>query len=83
MPSIEDTIDDKIAEIREEFEEVIDGMKNDIDDIGHQIPMNRKQQDQAFDKMNTAMERLQRDLKQLGKQYISQIQIQNLTNPIY
>ena len=71
MPSLEDTIDDKIAEIREEFEEVIDNMKNDIDDISQQIPNNKKHQDQASDKMNTSMERLRRDLKQLGNNLLN------------
>ena len=66
MPSIEDAIDDKVSEVREEFEEIIDQVKNDVDDKTHQIEANRKYQDQSFDKLNTSMDRLKRDLKQLG-----------------
>ena len=66
MPSIEDAIDDKVSEDRDEFEEIIDQVKNDVDDKTHQIEANRKYQDQSFDKLNTSMDRLKRDLKQLG-----------------
>ena len=72
MPSeeaITELIEDKFVTVKEELEEIIDEVKNDVDEKSIQISNNKRSQDQSFDQIHTAMERLRKDLKQLGKSH--------------
>ena len=65
--SIIETIDDKFITVKEELEELIDEVKNEVDDKAVQIANNRRYQDQSFDQLHTAMDKLRKDLKQMGE----------------
>ena len=65
--SIIETIDDKFTTVKEELEEIVDEVKNEVDDKAVQIANNRRYQDQSFDQLHTAMDKLRKDLKQMGE----------------
>ena len=65
--SIAETIDDKFITVKEELEELIDEVKNEVDDKAIQIANNRRYQDQSFDQLHTSMDKLRKELKQMGK----------------
>ena len=69
MPSeeaISELIEDKFVTVKEELEEIIDEVKNDVDEKTVQISNNKRVQDQSFEQIHNAMEKLRKDLKQLG-----------------
>ena len=69
MPSeeaISELIEDKFVTVKEELEEIIDEVKNDVDENTVQISNNKRVQDQSFEQIHNAMEKLRKDLKQLG-----------------
>lgn len=69
MPSeeaITELIEDKFVTVKEELEEIIDEVKNDVDEKTVEINNNKRSQEQSFDKIHHAMEKLRKDLKQLG-----------------
>ena len=65
--SIIETINDKFITAKEELEELIDEVKNEVDDKAVQISSNKRYQEQSFDQLHTAMEKLRKDLKQMGE----------------
>ena len=70
MPSeeaITELIEDKFVTVKEELEEIIDEVKNDVDEKSVEISNNKRSQEQSFEQINNAMEKLRKDLKQLGK----------------
>ena len=70
MPSeeaITELIEDKFVTVKEELEEIIDEVKNDVDEKSVQISNNKRSQEQSFEQIHTAMEKLRKDLKQLGE----------------
>ena len=69
MPSeeaITELIEDKFVTVKEELEEIIDEVKNDVDEKSVEISNNKRSQEQSFAQINNAMEKLRKDLKQLG-----------------
>ena len=69
MPSeeaITELIEDKFVTVKEELEEIIDEVKNDVDEKSVEISNNKRSQDQSFAQIHNAMEKLRKDLKQLG-----------------
>ena len=69
MPSDEalaELIEDKCVTIKEELEELIDEVKNDVDEKSVQISNNKRSQEQSFEQLHNAMAKLRKDLKQLG-----------------
>ena len=69
MPSeeaITELIEDKFVTVKEELEEIIDEVKNDVDEKTVEINNNKRSQEQSFEKIHHAMEKLRKDLKQLG-----------------
>ena len=74
MPSdlaMTELIEDKYVTVKEELEEIIEEVKNDVDEKAIQIKDNKRLQEQSFEQLQTAMAKLRKDLKQLGssKQY--------------
>ena len=70
MPSeeaIAELIEDKFVTVKEELEEIIDEVKNDVDEKSVEISNNKRSQEQSFAQIQNAMEKLRKDLKQLGK----------------
>ena len=70
MPSDEalsELIEDKFVTVKEELEEIIDEVKNDVDEKAVQISNNKRSQEQSFEQLHNAMAKLRKDLKQLGK----------------
>ena len=65
--SINENIEDKFTTVKEELEELIEEVKNEVDDKGIQIANNKRYQEQSFDQIHTAMDKLRKDLKQMGK----------------
>ena len=65
--SVAELIDDKFITVKEELEELIDEVKNEVDDRGTQIAQNKRNQEQSFEQLQTAMEKLRKELKQMGK----------------
>ena len=65
--SVAELIDDKFITVKEELEELIDEVKNEVDDRGTQIAQNKRHQEQSFEQLQTAMEKLRKELKQMGK----------------
>ena len=59
-------IEDKFVTVKEELEEIIDEVKNDVDEKAVQISNNKRSQEQSFEQLHTAMNKLRKDLKQLG-----------------
>ena len=69
MPSeeaIAELIEDKFVTVKEELEEIIDEVKNDVDEKSVEISNNKRSQEQSFEQIHNAMEKLRKDLKQLG-----------------
>ena len=64
--SINENIEDKFTTVKEELEELIDEVKNEVDEKAIQIANNRRYQDQSFAQLHTAMDKLRKDLKQMG-----------------
>ena len=64
---INDMIDDKVTTLREELEEIIEEVKNDVDERQSELSSNRDFQDQSFKKLTIAMDKLRKELKQIGK----------------
>ena len=60
-------IDDKFVTVKEELEEIIEEVKNDVDEKAIEINNNKRIQEQSIDQVHTAMSRLRKDLKQLGE----------------
>ena len=76
MPSeeaISELIEDKFVTVKEELEEIIDEVKNDVDEKTVQISNNKRVQDQSFEQIHNAMEKLRKDLKQLGMVFFVRI----------
>lgn len=69
MPSdlaMTELIEDKYVTVKEELEEIIEEVKNDVDEKAIQIKDNKRLQEQSFEQLQTAMAKLRKDLKQLG-----------------
>ena len=64
---INDMIDDKVTTLKEELEEIIEEVKNDVDERQSELSSNRDFQDQSFKKLTIAMDKLRKELKQFGK----------------
>ena len=78
MPSEEallEIIDDKYMTTKEDLEEIINEVKNDVDEKSVQIRDNKKMQEQSFEQLHTAMEKLRKDLKKLGNHHLKCIKI--------
>ena len=56
--SINENIEDKFTTVKEELEELIEEVKNEVDDKGIQIANNKRYQEQSFDQIHTAMDKL-------------------------
>ena len=61
-------VEDKFVTVKEELEEMIEDVKNDVDEKSIEINNNKRLQEQSFDQINIAMTKLRKDLKQLGIQ---------------
>lgn len=61
-------IEDKVTSLKEELEEMIEEVKNDVDDRGSELAANRDLQNQSFNKLDKSMDKLRKELKQFGKQ---------------
>ena len=61
-------IEDKVTSLKEELEEMIEEVKNDVDDRGSELASNRELQNQSFNKLDKSMEKLRKELKQFGKE---------------
>ena len=61
-------IEDKVTSLKEELEEMIEEVKNDVDDRGSELVSNRELQNQSFNKLDKSMDKLRKELKQFGKQ---------------
>ena len=73
MPSeeaIAEMIEDKFVTVKEELEEIIDEVKNDVDEKAVQISNSKRTQEQSFEQLHTAMNKLRKDLKQLGNIFL-------------
>ena len=76
MPSeeaITELIEDKFVTVKEELEEIIDEVKNDVDEKAVQISNNKRSQEQSFEQLHTAMNKLRKDLKQLGNWWLDNL----------
>ena len=62
-------IEDKVTSLKEELEEMIEEVKNDVDDRGSELASNRDLQNQSFNKLDKSMDKLRKELKQFGKEY--------------
>ena len=60
-------IEDKVTSLKEELEEMIEEVKNDVDDRGSELVSNRELQNQSFNKLDKSMEKLRKELRQFGK----------------
>ena len=60
-------IEDKVTSLKEELEEMIEEVKNDVDDRGSELVSNRELQNQSFNKLDKSMDKLRKELKQFGK----------------
>ena len=63
-------IEDKVTSLKEELEEMIEEVKNDVDDRGSELVSNRELQNQSFNKLDKSMDKLRKELKQFGKSII-------------
>ena len=61
-------IEDKVTSLKEELEEMIEEVKNDVDDRGSELVSNRELQNQSFNKLDKSMDKLRKELKQFGKE---------------
>ena len=61
-------IEDKVTSLKEELEEMIEEVKNDVDDRGSELAANRDLQNQSFNKLDKSMDKLRKELKQFGKE---------------
>ena len=61
-------IEDKVTSLKEELEELIEEVKNDVDDRGSELVSNRELQNQSFNKLDKSMDKLRKELKQFGKE---------------
>ena len=61
-------IEDKVTSLKEELEEMIEEVKNDVDDRGSELASNQELQNQSFNKLDKSMEKLRKELKQFGKE---------------
>ena len=61
-------IEDKVMSLKEELEEMIEEVKNDVDDRGSELVSNRELQNQSFNKLDKSMDKLRKELKQFGKE---------------
>ena len=59
--------DEKVKAIKEELEEIIEELKNDVDEKGHLIYENKKIQEESFELMFNRIDRLKDELKVLGE----------------
>ena len=59
-------IEDKVTTMKEELEELIEEVKNEVDERGTELESNRDSQTQSFNKLNTSMDKLRKELKQFG-----------------
>ena len=60
-------IEDKVTSLKEELEELIEEVKNEVDDRGSELVSNRELQSQSFNKLDKSMDKLRKELKQFGK----------------
>ena len=63
-------VEDKFVTVKEELEEMIEDVKNDVDEKSIEINNNKRLQEQSFDQINIAMTKLRKDLKQLGMEIL-------------
>ena len=85
MPSeeaITELIEDKFVTVKEELEEIIDEVKNDVDEKSVEISNNKRSQEQSFAQINNAMEKLRKDLKQLG-QFLDNVVTKSMANILF
>ena len=61
-------IEDKVTSLKEELEEMIEEVKNEVDDRGSELISNRELQNQSFNKLDKSMDKLRKELKQFGKE---------------
>ena len=61
-------IEDKVTSLKEELEEMIEEVKNEVDDRGSELVSNRELQNQSFNKLDKSMDKLRKELKQFGKE---------------
>ena len=59
-------IEDKVTSLKEELEELIEEVKNEVDDRGSELVSNRELQSQSFNKLDKSMDKLRKELKQFG-----------------
>ena len=59
--------DENVKAIKGELEEIIEDLKNDVDEKGHIIYENKKIQEESFELMFNRIDRLKDELKVLGK----------------
>ena len=57
-------IEDKVTSLKEELEELIEEVKNEVDDRGSELASNRELQSQSFNKLDKSMDKLRKELKQ-------------------
>ena len=60
-------IDDKVMTLKEELEEIIEEVKNEVEERGTELTSNKELQSQSFNKLTQAMDKLRKELKQFGK----------------
>ena len=59
-------IEDKVTSLKEELEELIEEVKNEVDDRGSELASNRELQSQSFNKLDKSMDKLRKEIKQYG-----------------
>merc|ERR1712156_789620 len=59
-------IEDKVTSLKEELEELIEEVKNEVDDRGSELASNRELQSQSFNKLDKSMDKLRKELKQFA-----------------
>ena len=64
MPGVKS--DEKMKAVKEELEEMIEELKNDVDEKGHLIAEHKKLQEESFELMFSKVEKLKEELKLLG-----------------
>ena len=62
--------DENVKAIKGELEEIIEDLKNDVDEKGHLIYENKKLQEDSFELMFNKIDRLKEDVCVLGDIYI-------------
>ena len=64
---VETMIDDKVTTLKEELEEMIEEVKNEVEETGTELSNNRENQTMVEKKLTKAMEKLRKELQQFGE----------------